>query len=447
MDRPAPSRPSAGAVVLALSTPFVFLHDRYNPGVEIEAAGASIGVELSDLAILAVAVASLVSLRRSGPGALGHERAVWIAAAALLALVAGSALWGPAVTETYPFADGLVSAATFVEYAVLAPAVPLLVRSRADAAAVLGALAAVTVAAAAVAALQLVGLVGNLDRVPAGRRMPSFLGYHELAALSAGTAGVVVGLLLLRRTLERRWLLATVATAAALGVAIGGALASLAGLLVGSALALLAAARRTRIDRRRLVAAGAVVAVALGGSLALRSSSLADLIGFLGDDQPEPGRIETYSQRTVLSYIGLRIFWHHPVLGTGWQGSALEESFGPELPAARERFPDVDEAAFPSGDHPWGVQNAYVQAGADMGAAGAAALVALVAAGLLASGRRLYRGTLAAAWLAAGVLTALTVCAFELAALGLASGTPLLALFWLSLGAAVALRSVAEDAR
>jgi hypothetical protein len=135
------------------------------------------------------------------------------------------------------------------------------------------------------------------------------------------------------------------------------------------------------------------------------------------------------------------------VLGTGWQGSALEESFGPELPAARERFPDVDEAAFPSGDHPWGVQNAYVQAGADMGAAGAAALVALVAAGLLASGRRLYRGTLAAAWLAAGVLTALTVCAFELAALGLASGTPLLALFWLSLGAAVALRSVAEDAR
>ena len=51
----------------------------------------------------------------------------------LVALVVVAALLGPALTDGYPFATKLVSAAKFVAYGGLVIAVPLIVRRGADA--------------------------------------------------------------------------------------------------------------------------------------------------------------------------------------------------------------------------------------------------------------------------------------------------------------------------
>ncbi|HEX8044067.1 hypothetical protein, partial [Candidatus Deferrimicrobium sp.] len=46
-------------------------------------------------------------------------------------------------------------------------------------------LACWSAAATAVGLLQFAGALGDLDKTPAGRRKPSFLGYHDFATLSA----------------------------------------------------------------------------------------------------------------------------------------------------------------------------------------------------------------------------------------------------------------------
>ncbi|MGI8421118.1 MAG: hypothetical protein ACR2MU_02475, partial [Gaiellaceae bacterium] len=161
-------------------------------------------------------------------------------------------------------------------------------------------------------------------------------------------------------------------------------------------------------------------------------SAVSQLVKLLGI---EPGASKTtlagssYSQRSVLAYIGGRIFLDHPALGVGWQGSNDDYAYRPYLAAARHRFPHVQDLAFPSPQHRWGVQNAYLEAGADMGVVGLAALVALLVAGLVAGGRAARRNRLAAVpllWLlmAIGIWNGL----------GLVAGIPLTALTWLSLG-------------
>src|SRR5437764_612077 len=76
-----------------------------------------------------------------------------------------------------------VTAVEFGLYALLAPAVPLLVRRRADALLVLGTLVAWTVVASTVGILQWAGW-RIVDGWPQGDRQPSFLGPHDFAALS-----------------------------------------------------------------------------------------------------------------------------------------------------------------------------------------------------------------------------------------------------------------------
>ena len=110
----------------------------------------------------------------------------------------------------------------------------------------------------------------------------------------------------------------------------------------------------------------------------MRSSDVSQFLKFLGI---RPGASQaslggsSYSQRTVLAYFGLRIAAHRPVFGVGWQESAYEDAYRPYLAGrAPRRFPDVAPLAFPSPQHRWGVQNLYVQAAADMGVVGLAAL-------------------------------------------------------------------------
>jgi O-antigen ligase len=158
--------------------------------------------------------------------------------------------------------------------------------------------------------------------------------------------------------------------------------------------------------------------------------------------------VQTYVQRALLAYIGWRIFLDHPVAGAGWQASEKEPTtYEPYLADAHRKFPDSPAIAFPSPAHPWGIQDAYVQALADLGVIGLVLFLGVFGAGLWTAGRAALRAppeagalaTVAGAWLlvAMGVWTAL----------GLVAGIPTDGLTWLGLGlAATAAAGIAGDA-
>lgn len=446
MKRPTltAERPSAGALVLALAVPPLFLHARYSPGFSISAGSTSLSVELADLAVLAVAAAALDTARRHGVGVLRRGRAVWIAAAAYLGLVLAGTLYGPAVTDGYPFASSLVSAAKYAEYAVLAVAVPLLLRTSADRFALLFAVTAWTAAATFWGALQFLGLVDEFEGRRPGQRETSFLGVHDFAALSAAALAIALVAVAFGPRSRRERLLAWAAGAAGtLGVVLSGALASVGAVLLGTAVVALAARHRSSLTWRRGAALAGLACLVTAGSLAIRSADLDQFLRFLGvspKEEETTGNVQSYAHRTVLAYIGVRIFLDHPVLGVGWQGSALEPSYEPYLDDARRRYPSVSEESLPSPEHPWGVQNAFVQAAADLGILGLLALLGLFATGLWTALAGFLRGPPDALV----PLLWLIVAAAELTALGLFAGVPVDALLWLALGLAVASRRVPE---
>lgn len=357
----------------------------------------------------------------------------------MIAAVPLWALLGPTLTDGYPLAHSLVSAAKFMEYGVLVVAVPLIVRRRGDALAVAIALTAVAAAASIGGALQIIGLLGNLDNVPAGRRMPSFLGYHDFSALSGMVLGLAIAVIASGNWARLRTLAAVAAAAGAVGIIISGALATMLATLLGGAVALVYMIVRETLSLRRAFAVAGLLLVVLAGSLTLRAGDVSNYIGFLDRSETASANIETYSQRTLLAYIGWEIFRAHPLTGVGWQASELPANFGPHLPAARRRFPDLPAQAFPSDVHRWGVQNAYVQAAADMGIVGALLLVAALGSAFLRAGLRGIRGTAPPEPLAPGLAIAILVGAAVWAALGLVPGVPATALLWLAIGGAVAL--------
>ena len=446
MKRPTltAERHSAGALVLALAVPPLFLHARYSPGFSISAGSTSLSIELADVAVLAVAAVALDAARRHGVRALRPGRAVWIAAAAYLGLVLAGTLYGPAVTDGYPFASSLVSAAKYAEYAVLAVAVPLLVRTSADRFALLFAVAAWSAAATFWGALQFLGLVDEFEGRRPGQRETSFLGVHDFAALSAAALAIaLVAVAFGPRDRRERLLAWTAGAAGTLGVVLSGALASVGAVLLGTAVVAAAARHRHSLTGRRAAALAGIACLVTAGSLAIRSADLDQFLRFLGvspEEEETTGNVQSYAHRTVLAYIGVRIFLDHPVLGVGWQGSALESSYEPYLDDARRRYPSVSEESLPSPEHPWGVQNGFVQAAADLGIPGLLALLGLFATGLWTALAGFLRGPPDALV----PLLWLIVAAAELTALGLFAGVPVDALLWLALGLAVASRRAPE---
>lgn len=440
MTRPTftAQRPSAGALVLALAIPPLFLHARYSPGFSVSAGSTSLDVELADLALLAVAAAVLVALRTDGLDLLRGGRPVWIAGGVYLGWVLAGTLYGPAVTDGYPLGESLVAAAKYAEYAVLAVAVPVLARRARDLAAILLSVVAWSAAATGWGLLQFLGLVDEFEGRRPGQRETSFLGVHDFAALSA--AALALGLVAIAfGSRARRDRVAT--AAGTLGVVLSGALASVGAVLAGAVVVGAAAWRRGALTRSRALALAGVVAVVAAGSLAIRSADLDQLLRFLGispQQEETTGNVQSYAHRTVLGYIGLRIFLDHPVLGVGWQGSALESSYAPYLDDARRRYPSVSEESLPSPEHPWGVQNAFIQAAADLGLPGLLALLGLLATGMWTALSGYRRGPPEALV----PLLWLVVAAAELTALGLFAGVPIDALLWLGLGLAVASRAV-----
>jgi O-antigen ligase len=440
------NREALGALLLASSIPFLFLHERYQPELGTDVGSTSIDVRLSDAALLVVVLAAAGVALRQGLDRLRPAKLLWVPGIALLAWLTFATI-RPASQSDALFDDHVVSFLKLGEYALLALAVPFLVRRAEDLTLVLGGIVLWAAVAAGVALVQFFGL-DVLGAWNPGWRQPSFLGHHDLAALAAlaislAVAGIVAG----RARIPARALFATALLAGILGLVLAGSVAAAGGLGLGSAAVWICAHRRFAPSGRRTLALVAVVAVVAGGVAAVRGDALEDFLRFVGvrGDDPPQG-VETYSQRTVLAYIGLRIWRDDPILGVGWQRSSRPEIFEPYVPDARERFPDVVDLAFPAEGREWGVQNLYIQMLADAGVIGLALLLMVGAAGLVLAWRTTtYANHPWAAGAGLASLCALLVLAGEWASLGIVSGIPLQAATCLMLGLAAAGAATVEE--
>ena len=421
----------AETLVLAAAVPFLFLHATYQPTLSLDVGKTSIDVTLADAAIAAVVAAAIVRGRREGWEPLRRARWLLGIAAALVVLAALSLATPSLLGEEYAVGVHAISVAKYAWYACLLPATVLLVRSVADAVPLLRALVAWSVAATAVGLLQFLGLLSEFEGKRPGQREPSFIGIHDFAALSAaaltlGAIGLALGD---GRPAGRGWSRIALATGA-LGVVLSGAMTAVVGLWLAVATLLLAARSLRALRTRNALAILGVTLVVTAGTAAMRADTIERFAEFVGlRDRTEQTGVESYAHRTLLAYIGGRIWLDNPITGVGWQASSEEWAYGPYLDDARRRFPDEPEQAFPAPDRPWGIQLLYLQVAADLGVAGIAALLALAAVGIAAGIRGLRTSPVPLAglcWLlvAAGVWTGI----------GLVPGLPLDALTWLAFG-------------
>ncbi len=423
------------ALVLAAALPLLFLHVHYQPGIVVHAGSTSVHAYLSDFAVLAVVAAALVSGAVDGWGPLRAGRPLWIAGVLFFVWVLVEIAWGRHVSSTgYAWHAHAVTGAKFFEYALLAPAVPLLLRDARDVAVAAWSLAAWNGLAAAVGLAQFFGAAVFMADGRGGGRQASFIGSSDWAALAAATLLVgIVGIALPRLGLGRA-LIAVATAGGVVGMIIAGALASVIGLATAlTVLAVVLVARR-ELRPRRVAAVAAVGLVVLAGTLAIRSSDLNAFRNFVdsapASSQSSPDRTPSYAHRTLLSWLGYEIWRNHPVLGVGWEGTTEPAVFDPYLPAAHRRFPNETPLAFPSANRRYGVQDAWIEAAADLGAVGLVLWAALFAAAawLAAQARRSATGLYALAGL--GLLVWLW------AAQGFYAGIPLDALTWLVFGVA-----------
>ena len=410
------------ALVPAAALPLVFLHRRYQ-------AHASVGpfdVFGSDVAIVVVLVAALAAGAAFGWRPLRRPLLLWGVAAALLAWFLLTCFWRPL---DHPQTH-LVTLAKVAEYALLAPALVLLLRRPAHVDRFLLAFVAWSVAASGWGLLQFVGAVNEFEGKRPGQREVSFLGIHDFAAFSAATLAVGLAAIALA---ERRRLAAVSVAAGAVGSILAASVFAFAGVVLAAAAVLVVGRRAGSLTRRRAGAIAAIVAVVAVGTLALRSYDITNFFSFLGIKPTATSTaedVQTGSQRAMLAYIGFRIWADHPLFGVGFERSA--DRYQPYLAAAKRRFPNQPAQAYPSPAHPWGVQNFWVQLLADAGVVGLvlglAAFLAGLAAALRASPPYVFLGLVGAGWI--------FVAAGTLNAVGIVAGVPLQAVTWLGFGIA-----------
>ena len=392
---------------------------------------------LADVLVLALVVASLVAARRVGFAPLRPGIALYAALAALLAVIVAASIWPlPGI----PWAADLIAAARYAEYAVLAAAIPLALRRRRDANPLFAAIVVWSGFATLVAVLQFAG-VRIFDAWTPGDRQPSFLGVHDFGALSTAALVLALATLTTGAPLVGRKLTWIAAVAGAVGLVVSAAAAAVLGLLLATAAALVLAWRFRTVTPRRLAGVGAIVGAVLVGTLAMRAGDIDQFTRFAGIKPKEhttTQNVQTYSQRTLLAYFALRMFEDHPVFGVGWEGVKEERNYGPYLADAHRRFPDTAEQAFPSPAHPWRVDNAYLQALAELGLVGLAAFIAAIAAGIAIAARAALRAPPAVRQVATVALMWQLVLLGVYTGQGLVAGIPIEAYAWIAAGLGVA---------
>ena len=417
--------------MLAAAVPFLFLHATYQPTLSLDVGSTSIDATLADAAIACVLAAAIARARRDGWRPLANGRVVLGLATAFLVVAVASLATPSLLDEDYAFTSHAISVAKFAWYATLLPATLLLVRSLRDAVPLVWAVTGWSFAATAWGLLQFLGVVSEFEGKRPGQREPSFVGIHDFAALSG--AALVVGALGIAlgdgRPAGRRVSLIALVSGA-VGVVLSGAMTAVAGLWLATAAVLLGARAVAALRPRRALALAAVTLLVTAGTAAMRADTIERFAEFLGiRDRVEETGVESYAHRTLLAYIGARIWLDRPVTGVGWQASSEQWAYGPFLADAHARFPDEPAQAFPSPDHPWGIQLLYLQVAADLGVAGIATLLALAAAAIAAGVRNLRaspNALLGLGWLA--------VAAGVWGGIGLVAGLPLGALTWVALG-------------
>jgi hypothetical protein len=429
------ARLGAEAVVVAAAIPFVFLHPHYQPSVAVRA----VDVTLTDLAILAAVLAGISAGLRRGWEPLRAGLAMWVPLALFLGWLLASLAWGDAADPAYGLGSHAISALKFVEYALLAPVVPLTLRRRADRRLLLWSFALWSAFLTLIGVLQFLGLVDEFEGRRPQQREPSYIGIHDFGAISGATLSLAFVAIALGR---RRPLPLVGGIAGGLGVVIAAAQDAVIGMGAAAVATWGLARRRRPIGLPRTVGLVVVVVVVAVASLTLRSSAIGAFLEFLGFAPPNrntQAHIQTYSQRTLLAYIGFEIWLRHPVVGTGWQESQHPHAFRPVLARAHRRFPHVAPASFPSNAHRWGVQNGIVQTLADLGIVGFLLAAWTFVAGIVLAGRVALRappalgseGIVVVAWLLVGLLV--------FTGTGLLPGVAVDALLWIALGLAASL--------
>jgi O-antigen ligase len=368
---------------------------------------ATATLDVGDLAVLATAAAAVYAGVTLGWQPLRAGRSIWIAGVAFLVWTAASLAYGKGLDGRYRLATHVVTYGKFAEYALLAPALPLLFRAVRDVRPFAFVLAVWSTAATAVGAAQFFGapifLKGTF-----GHRQASFLASADFAALSAAALVLGAVALILPGLTGRRiaWL---AVVAGVLGVILAAALASILGLALAAAAALAVLAWRGLLSRRRALVAALVGIALLGAAAGVRHKDIAEYARFSsGNAHRTAGHVETYAQHELLAYIGWRIFADHPLAGVGFQGSSEQHRVRPYLADAHRRFPNESPEAFPSAAHPWGIQDLFLQVLADAGIVGLVLLALLYGSGLragaaasrVASLDAATPGTLGLLWLA-----------------------------------------------
>lgn len=422
--------------MLALAVPFVFLHVYYQPSISVR----SVSADLSDFAILAAVVAAFVAGLRTRFAALRTTPLVWALLAAFCAWLLASLVWASVADPEYGFGRHLVSASKFVEYVFLAAAAPLALRRDVDRRTFLWATVFWSAFLSLIALLQFLGLVDEFQGRRPEQREPSYIGIHDLgafsgAALSVGFASILLGM--------RRRMGGWGAVAGAFGIALAAALDSVGGMIASAAALIALTRRRGAIRPLRWLAVGMLCLVVAVAAVTLRGSAIKSFLRFLGIQpatKQDTTQIETYAQRTLLGYIGLEIWLHHPVIGVGWQESAYPQAFRPYLAGAHKRFKAAPQS-FPSEKHHWGVQNGVVQTLADLGIVGGILLAAILVAAFRLLVQVAARGPPELLW-SALVATGWLIFAFAVfTGSGLLPGITVDAQLWLAIGLAVSLHN------